>query len=230
MPKPAGTRDRQSVADPDPTPCITVLAGTNGGGKSSIGGAMRRQAGGDYFNPDEAARRFREVDRSLSLREANSRAWHEGRRLLERAIAERKSFAFETTLGGRTMTGLLDRAASAGLEVRIWYVGLQSPELHIERVRSRVARGGHDIPEADIRRRYARSLENLIRLLPKLTELRVFDNSDDGDPQAGRAPNPRLVLHVKRGEILGPDVSELAKAPRWAKPVIAAAIKVSERR
>lgn len=187
---------------------------------------MLRQAGGDYFNPDEAARRFREVDPSLDQREANSRAWREGKRLLERAIEERRDFIFETTLGGRTMTALLDQAADAGLEVRIWYVGLQSPEQHIERVRARVTRGGHDIPEADIRRRYTRSLENLVRLLPKLTELRVFDNSDDGDPQAGRAPNPRLLLHVKRGEILGPYVSELAKTPRWAKPLVAAAIKI----
>lgn len=46
---------------------------------------MLRQAGGDYFNPDEAARRLLEVDTSLSQREANSRAWREGKRLLERA-------------------------------------------------------------------------------------------------------------------------------------------------
>jgi hypothetical protein len=151
-------------------------------------------------------------------------------RLLERAVAERKSFAFETTLGGRTITTLLDRAASAGLEVRIWYVGLQNPAQHIERVRARVAHGGHDIPEADILRRYTKSLENLIRLLPKLTELRVFDNSDEGDPGAGRRPNPRLLLHVERRKILGPDVSELAKTPRWAKPLIAAALKSSQTR
>ncbi len=189
---------------------------------------MLRQAGGSYFNPDEAASRVRETDPSLNPQEANSRAWHEGKRLLERAIAEKKSFAFETTLGGRTMTNLLDRAASTGLEVSVWYVGLDSPEKHIDRVRTRVARGGHDIPEADIRRRYTRSLENLVRLLPKLTELRVFDNSDEGDPKAGQRPNPRLLLHVERGEIRSPDPSELANTPNWAKPVVAAALKNSK--
>ena len=213
------------MADPAPRPCITVLAGTHGGGKSSIGGALLRQAGGDYFNPDEAARRFREVDPSLSQREANSRAWREGKRLLERAIAERKSLAFETTLGGRTITALLDRAADAGFEVKIWYVGLQTLEQHIERVRARVARGGHDIPETDIRRRYTRSLENLVRLMPKLTELRVFDTSDEGDPQAGRSPNPRLLLHLARGEVVAPGVADLRKTPLWAKAILAAAIK-----
>ncbi len=93
------------MADADRAlPCITVLAGTNGGGKSSIAGAMLRSAGGDYFNPDEAARRIRERDPSLSIPQANGLGWREGKRLLERAIDERKSFAFETTLGGETMT------------------------------------------------------------------------------------------------------------------------------
>jgi predicted ABC-type ATPase len=209
-------------------PCITVLAGTNGGGKSSVGGAMLRQAGGDYFNPDEAARRFREVDPSLSQREANSRAWTEGKRLLQRAIAERQSFVFETTLGGNTMARLLHQAADAGLEVKVWYVALSSPDQHVERVRARVARGGHDIPEADIRRRYTQSLENLIQLLPKLTELLVFDNSDDGDPQTDRGPSPRLVLHVQGGRVVAPDREELRKTPHWARPVVAAALRAQE--
>lgn len=70
------------------TPEIVVLAGTNGAGKSSVAGAALRQAGGDYFNPDEVASRLREVDPALSRRKANSRAWHVGRHLLERAIEQ----------------------------------------------------------------------------------------------------------------------------------------------
>jgi predicted ABC-type ATPase len=187
---------------------------------------MLRQAGGDYFNPDEAAREIREADPSLGAGEANSRAWHEAKRLLERSIVEHKSFVFETTLGGNTIAALLDRAASAGLEVKIWYVGLPSPEQHIERVRARVARGGHDIPEADIRRRYTRSLKNLVRLLPKLTGLRVFDNSEEGDPHSGRRPNPRLLLDVERGRILAPGFPDLSQTPHWARPVVAAAMRL----
>src|SRR5262245_32081736 len=141
----------------------------------------------------------------LKQAEANSAAWHQGRRLLERAIAERLNFAFETTLGGNTITGLLEQALSRGLEVRVWYAGLRSPELHIARVRTRHARGGHDIAEADIRRRYDTSRVNLVRLLPKLTELRVYDNSAESDPETGRPPQPVLVLHVQRGRIAGPE-------------------------
>src|SRR6058998_3059364 len=118
-------------------PRLHVLAGVNGAGKSSIGGASLRSFGGEYYNPDEAARALMAANPALSQVEANGAAWRQGRRLLERALAERLDYAFETTLGANTIPPLLAEAASQGYEVRIWYVGLASPELHIARVRSR---------------------------------------------------------------------------------------------
>ena len=105
------------------------------------------------------------------------------------------------------------------------YIGLASPELHIARVRARVRAGGHDIPEADIRRRYEHSRLNLIHLLPKLASLRVYDNSAEADPAKGKAPEPTLVLHLENGKIRNP--SGLAGAPGWAKAIVAAAVKLS---
>ena len=206
-------------------PCIYVLAGTNGAGKSTVGGAAFRERGADYFNPDEAARRIRSANPHVSQEDANSAAWNEGKRLLEKAIRSRLTFAFETTLGGETIAGLLQRAIAARIEVRVWYVGLTSPEQHIARVRARVAAGGHDIPEDKIRERYDRSRLNLIRLLPALREVRVFDNSDEADPAKGSAPTPLLVLHMVRGKIV--TVCDLARVPDWAKPIVAAAMKSS---
>jgi predicted ABC-type ATPase len=213
------------VADVAQIPCIYVLAGANGAGKSSIAGAMFRQEGVEYFNPDEVARRIRSNNPGITPIEANSAAWHTGRRLLERAISDRCHFAFETTLGGNTITALLARALSAGIEVRLWYVGLSSPELHIARVRARVARGGHDIPAATIRDRYDQSRLNLIHLLPALTELRVYDNSEDADPHTGVPPEPKLLLHVVRGRVVRS--CDLALTPDWAKPILATALRSS---
>jgi len=204
---------------------IYVLAGTNGAGKSSIGGEAFREAGVDFFNPDEAARRIHAAQPGLTQTEVNSAAWHQGRRLLEAAIGNRLDFAFETTLGGETMTQLLERAAEAGFELRVWYAGLASPELHIERVRRRVAKGGHDIAEADIRRRYDQSRLNLIRLLPRLTELRLYDNSEEADPDAGREPAPKLLLHWRSGRIVAP--RDFKDTPDWGKPIVAAAMKLA---
>jgi predicted ABC-type ATPase len=129
-------------------------------------------------------------------------------------------------LGGHTISALLHEALAAGIEVRMWFVGLSSPELHMARVRSRVARGGHDIPEEKIRERYDRSRINLIEVMPRLTELRVFDNSFDADPHAGGAPQPKLILHLAKGKIL--EMVELSKTPQWAKALVAAALKISK--
>jgi predicted ABC-type ATPase len=206
------------------TPRIYVLAGVNGAGKSSIAGAAFRNAGADYYNPDEAARLLRRSRPGLGQREANGLAWQQGRRLLEKAIAERLDFAFETTLGASTIPLLLHDAASRGFAVNAWYVGLESAELHIARVRARVSRGGHDIPEADIRRRYEHSRLNLIDLLPHLVALRMYDNSTEADPAEGKPPKLTLVLHMEQGRIL--NASGLHRTPEWAKPVGAAAMKM----
>jgi predicted ABC-type ATPase len=216
------------VADATPDPCLYVLAGTNGAGKSSLAGAALLRSGVEYFNPDQAARLILARNSGLDQAGANSAAWHQGRRLLERAIAEGKTFAFETTLGGTTITGLLQRALATGMAVRVWYVGLESPDLHIARVRARVARGGHDIPAEQVRARYDSSRLNLIRLLPWLTELRVYDNSADADPHDGVAPEPALVLHMRQGRIVRS--CPLAETPAWAKPIMAAAMSAAAAR
>jgi predicted ABC-type ATPase len=206
---------------------IYVLAGVNGAGKSSIAGAAFRAAGAEYYNPDEAARALIAANPTLTQADANSVAWHEGVKMLKRAIAEHKDFAFETTLGANTIPRLLAQAASQGIEIYIWYVGLSSPELHIERVRARVRRGGHDIAAEHIHRRFERSRLNLIDLMPHLTALRVYDNSANADPATGKTPKPKLVLHIVRGKILGP--RNLKYTPDWAKPIAAAALKLHQR-
>jgi predicted ABC-type ATPase len=209
-----------------------VLAGCNGAGKSSIGGAALGQSGVEFFNPDEAARRIAAANAarhpSLSQAHINAAAWNEGLRLLRRAIDERANFAFETTLGGKTMTALLEQAAQAGLAVHVWFVGLTDVELHIDRVRRRVAKGGHDIPVAKIRERFENGRVNLIRLLPQLTELHMYDNSAEADPDTGATPLPRLLVHCRERRILSPTKLQtlLEATPAWAKPIAAACIKL----
>jgi predicted ABC-type ATPase len=199
-----------------------VIAGVNGAGKSSVVGEALRQRGADYHNPDELTGEY--LDQGVALFEANSRAWQRGRQALTRAIDHGLDFAFETTLGGRTMTDLLIRAAREGMRVRVVYVGLASAELHIARVRTRVVQGGHTISEERIRQRWRSSRQNLARLLPHLSELRLFDNSTEADPYHGASPAPRLLLAMRDGQIL--DSVPLAEVPDWAKPVIMAAAKL----
>ena len=69
-----------------------------------------------------------------------------------------------------------------------------------------------------------RSGINLIRLLPTLAELRLFDNSEEGDLTPGVPPNPRLVLHLVESTIA--EICELEDVPRWAEPIVIAAIRL----
>lgn len=202
---------------------IYVLAGVNGAGKSSVAGAAIRAAGGEYLNPDGATERIVMANPGATLAEANAAAGTQGKRLLERAIGDRLDFTFETTLGGNTITRLLELALDRQIQVHVRYVGLAGIDLHIERVRARVASGGHDIPEAKIRERYQKSRINLIRLLPRLTTLSLLDNSITAPPEEGVRPEVRLLLRAEGGSIR--EVVPLETMPVWAKPIVMVAYR-----
>jgi len=204
-------------------PGIVVLAGVNGAGKSSVVGESVRDRGGAYFNPDEATKRFLEANPDMSQADANSAAWLQGKRLLQWAISEGLAFAFETTRGGATITNLLNDAMNAGMEVHVVYVGLQTAELHIARVRARVARGGHDIPEQKIRERYDKSRQHLIELLPRLASLDVYDNSIETPPKQAQ-PNLLPILSMEHGEII--HMATPHSVPEWAKSIVMTAITI----
>ena len=198
---------------------IFVLAGVNGAGKSSIGGAAIRAAGQDWYNPDELAHAMQAQFPNRTLQQINSAVWLEGLHRLEGAIRDKNNFAFETTLGGSTITNTLLDAIAAGVPVNVWYCGLDSVELHIERVAARVAHGGHDIPEDLIRSRYKTSIHNLCRLTPGLTRLAVYDNSRPLDDHG--LPNIRRLLQVVNDKVLQLDQN----MPDWAKPVAAVCLR-----
>ena len=202
-------------------PVLYVLAGVNGAGKSSIGGHLLLQAGVDWFDPDQFARGLVALTGCKQVT-ANATAWQEGIRRLDDAMAHGRNYAFETTLGGNTVPAKI-LAASETHDVLMWFCGLASPQQHIARVRARVAAGGHDIPEAKVRERYPRALENLIRLMPHLAHLRVYDNSAEAGA-TGIIPDPVLVLDMVAGTLAWPiTAADLRRTPEWAKGVVEAA-------
>jgi predicted ABC-type ATPase len=196
-------------------PGIYVLAGTNGAGKSSIAGEVFTRSGGAFFNADEIAKAIVRDNPRMAIEEANGLAWQRGFQLLRGSLEQGYRYAFETTLGGHTITATLLAAAARGIKVYVWYCALATPELHVARVAARVRRGGHDIPERKIRERYDESRRNLVRLMPHLEVLRVYDNSEES-----ASPKPRLILEMNRRRIVSAD---LETTPEWAKPIVAAA-------
>jgi predicted ABC-type ATPase len=98
---------------------------------------------------------------------------------IEDCIAQREDFAFETTLAGRSYLRLVSRLQTAGWRVELLYLALPSLEMSKLRVAERVAHGGHNIPVADIERRFARSLGNLFNTFSaQVDSCRCFMNSD----------------------------------------------------
>ena len=115
-------------------------------------------------------------------------------------LRESRSWDLVVVGGGATGLGVAVDAASRGFELRIWYVGLASPEQHLTRVKARVRKGGHDIPETDIRRRFDQSRLQLIELLPQVAEadwVMVADVATEEPQTAPNAPADRTEAMAK---------------------------------
>jgi predicted ABC-type ATPase len=103
-----------------------------------------------------------------------------GKRVLRRAedlIESGQSFTVETTLSGSTYLRMAARAKESGLLIAVIFIGTISVEINIERVKARVQKGGHDVPEEDQRRRWPRTLANMKKLLPLADLVVILDNS-----------------------------------------------------
>jgi predicted ABC-type ATPase len=206
-------------------PVLYVLAGVNGAGKSSIGGHLLEHARLTWFNPDTFARELKAAT-GCDQEAANARAWQEGMRRLDEALAKGLNYAFETTLGGKTVTVKILEATKTH-DVLIWFCGLSSPELHIARVKARVVAGGHPIPDEKIRERYPVAQLNLIKLMQHAAYIKVYDNSIEAAAD-GTVPDPLLVLEMQNGQVAYPkpdDLKALQRAPEWTRPILEAALR-----
>lgn len=165
-----------------PVPRVVMLAGPNGAGKTTSSRTLiaDQMAVMTFVNADVIAQ-------GLSGFSPDTVALRAGRIMLDRLreLAEsRQSFAFETTLAGRSYAGWLSRLRLVGYEIHLHYFWLTSADLAVMRVAERSKRGGHSIPEPTIRQRYERSLDNLFDLYLPLADLwSIYDNSLAGLPR-----------------------------------------------
>jgi predicted ABC-type ATPase len=156
-------------------PVIYLFGGSNGAGKTTFARAYLPSAGTNlrFLNADEIAR-------GLSPFSPQTIALKAGRLMLQEVrecIAARHSFGMESTLSGKTYIRLLAEAKQANYEIEIHYVWLKSADLAVQRVRQRVKKGGHPVPEIDIRRRYQRSIDHFIAdYLPLADRWSIWDN------------------------------------------------------
>ena len=174
---------------PPSPPVCHVVAGPNGSGKSTFALRYLRQWAGDveFVNPDLMAQGASPLDIRLSAFEAAKQTLRRIRTL----ASGRASFAFESTLAGRSYLGILEALRGAGYELDFYYLWMPGPDLLPSRIRHRVLAGGHDVPEADVLRRFARSQANLREYASRADALLVFD---------ARLPVPELIYRRNGAE------------------------------
>lgn len=129
------------------------------------------------INPDLLAKRIAE-DENLPLNDANLQSVIRIEDWLYASIAAYQTVGVETVLSSDKYRRLVNTAKTKGFQVNLIYVYLRRVEMNIDRVRLRVKRGGHDVPEGRIRERRLRSFEQLKWFFAKADQAYIFDNSD----------------------------------------------------
>ena len=157
-------------------PTMIVLAGPNGSGKTTAAPRLLPSVLGvvEFVNADTIAQGLAAFGPELVALEAGAIMLSRLRQLAD----QRRTFAFETTLAGRSLAPWLSRLVRDGYDFHLVFLWLPSADLAIARVADRVRMGGHNVSEETIRRRYEAGLRNFFRLyMPLATKWRVYDNS-----------------------------------------------------
>lgn len=173
----------------------TIIGGVNGCGKSSLTGALKAERSdlGLIIDVDKLAAQLH------SPVEGGKAAVHKIDECLEKGI----SFTQETTLSGARTERTIRRAKDLGYTIRLYYIGLDTVEESLGRIRNRVAKGGHNILREDVERRFSTRFADVLRVLPYCDEARFFDN-DNGFVE---------VAEYRNGELF----PRVANPPRWLR-------------
>ena len=161
-------------------PEILIVAGPNGAGKTSFANAFLRKTRDDltFINADEIARETATL--GVSPTQLDFRAGREMLGQIKNSVAARVSFSFETTLASLTYARKIPSWRHHGYTVVLIYVRLPSVEISLQRVRKRVATGGHGVPEHVLLKRFGKSrayFETIYK--PIVDEWYVWDSRED---------------------------------------------------
>ena len=182
-------------------PKLIIVIGANGAGKSTWCKRHGDQLPEHFYNADAIAD---------GLGGWNSPTNQHGARKLvdsriEGHLARNEDFGFESTYSGLSRPAIIECARALGYQTTAIFLGTRRPEINIERVAARVAtRTGHDVPPAEIRRRWTASPENVVRTAHAIDYIQMLDNS---------GPTTHTVIRIENGE----ETTRAAATPEWAR-------------
>lgn len=164
----------------------TIIAGVNGVGKSTMTGLLTTQLHnmGIILDADIISRNQRQGSIISSGKAVLKK--------IDECLEKRICFTQETTLAGHSILKTVQRASSLDYLIRLYYVGVGSVEESLKRIKNRVEKGGHNVPEMDVRRRYENRFTSLLNVLPYCNQAFFFDN-ENGFVQVAQYSNGNLI-------------------------------------
>ncbi len=171
---------------------VYIIAGPNGSGKTTFANKFLPDyvKCPNFVNSDLIAQGLSPFRPQLAAMKA-------GRLVIEQirdSARKNVDFAFETTLSGRSYISFLTELRKTSYSAHLFFLWLPTVELALARVRERVVDGGHDVPAADVRRRFHKGIYNLFRFYrPVLDSWMLFDNS---------SAKPSLIAREKAGKLI----------------------------
>lgn len=177
----------------------TIVAGVNGAGKSSLTGVLRT----------EMTNLGKIIDVDKVILKCGGNVIEGGKKsieLIDDCLEKEICFTQETTLSGHRILSTVKKAIEKGYYIRLYYVGLNSVEESIVRIENRVKKGGHNIPDSDVKRRYNKRFEDLLAILQYCDEATFYDNENGFV----------AVAEYKNGEILQIGSSR----PKWLEELM----------
>ncbi len=182
-------------------PKLTIVIGANGAGKSTWCRRHRDQLPEHFYNADSIAEGLGDWNSPRNQRAA--------REIVDRRIQahlnSKENFGFESTYSGRSRPAIIERARALGYQTTAIFVGTQRPDVNIARVAACVAtRTGHDVPAAEIRRRWTASQDYLVHTAHAIGFIQVIDNS---------GPTTRNVTRIENGR----KTTRHTGIPHWAR-------------
>lgn len=155
---------------------LYIVAGANGSGKTTFALNFASANNLDFINADEIAKEYDPKD----LQKYKITAGKVFFQRVKKKLAQNDSFILETTLSGKYLAKVIDKAKKKNFFVSLIYLYLDNNTENILRVKNRVLAGGHNVPEIDIKRRYKRSKRLFLTLYRDLVdEWSMFYNGDD---------------------------------------------------
>lgn len=197
------------------SPVLFLLAGPNGAGKSTLyEQRVRPLTRSPFVNAD--------VIQRDELRDPSPSAAYEAARIADARRADLlrqgRSFVTETVFSHPSKLDLVREAKTRGFIVFLFHVGVDTPDLAVARVRERVGEGGHGVPEAKIRERFARNGALIRKAMLLADRGAVFDNSRLNAP-------PEQVIAFQSGRL----VNIAATLPEWARRIYGADLAIVPR-